>query len=125
MEIENGTMISNSETDAFVQKEALDLMRSFFLPDGASGKDFKDPLANPLYADPKGLPPMYLSAGGYETLLDNSTKFAEMAKKAGVSVELDIEEGMQHVYPYMAGRHETADKTLESIGKWVNKQFGK
>ena len=120
-----GTLSTNAETDGFVQASVLQNMRFFFLPDGASEKDFKDPLANPLYADAKGLPPMYLCAGSYETLLDNSTQFAEMVRKAGGSVELDIKEGMQHVYPFMAGKHEKSDQTLESIGKWVNEQFSK
>jgi monoterpene epsilon-lactone hydrolase len=123
MEILSGTILSNASTDALVQASVLQNMRFFFLPDGAPETDFKNPMANPLYADPKGLPPMYLCVGGYETLLDNSTKFAEMVRKVGGSVEVDIKEGMQHVFPFMAGKHEKADQTLESIGKWVNKQF--
>ncbi|KAE9983640.1 hypothetical protein EG328_003052 [Venturia inaequalis] len=118
-----GTLSSNASTDAFVQAPVLENMRSLFLPDGAPEILFTDPLVNPLHADVTGLPPMYLAAGGYETLLDDSTKMAEKIKEAGGNVVLDVKEGMQHVYPYMAGKHEMADETLESIGVWVNKQF--
>lgn len=118
-----GTLTSNSSNDAFVQAPVLQNMRSFFLPNGAPESLFTDPLVNPLHADVEGLPPMYLAAGSYETLLDNSTKMAEKVKKVGGSVVLDVKEGMQHVYPFMAGKHEIADETLESIGKWVNEQF--
>lgn len=61
--------------------------------------------------------------GSYETLLDSSTKFAEMVKNVGGEAVLDVKEGMQHVYPFMAGKHVIADETLESIGKWVNDKF--
>lgn len=118
-----GTLTSNASTDAFVQAPVLENMRSFFLPDGAPESLFTDPLVNPLHANVKGLPPIYLAAGSFETLLDNSTKMAERVKQAGGSVVLDVKEGMQHVYPFMAGKQEMADKTLESIGAWVNKQF--
>jgi monoterpene epsilon-lactone hydrolase len=125
LDASTGTLHTNAETDGFVQASVLQNMRFFYLPDGASGIDFKNPLTNPLYADAKGLPPMYLSAGSFETLLDNTIRFAEIVRKAGGSVQVDIKEGMQHVYPYMAGKHELSDQTLESIGKWVNEQFGK
>lgn len=118
-----GTLTSNTSTDAFVQAPVLENMRSFFLPDGAPQSLFTYPLVNPLHADVKGLPPIYLAAGSYETLLDNSTKMEGKIKEVGGSVVLDVKEGMQHVYPFMAGKHEMADETLSSISKWVNKQF--
>jgi len=122
MEIDSGTMNSNHDTDAFVHKDTLGLMRALFLPEN---HDTRDPLANPLYADLKGLPPMYLAAGGYETLLGDSTRFAEKARKAGVSVELEVQERMQHVYPFMAGNHEQADQTIRNMGEWLKGKMGK
>jgi monoterpene epsilon-lactone hydrolase len=116
-----GTIITNNDTDALVHAETLGMMRTMFLGD----HDPKDPLANVLLADPKGLPPMYLAAGGFETLLDSSTKFAEKAKKAGVEVELEIAEGMQHVFPFMAGNDERADRTISNAGNWVQGKFEK
>jgi monoterpene epsilon-lactone hydrolase len=120
MEFQEGTIKSNNETDALVHAETLQMMREMFLGD----HDIKDPLANLLLADPKGLPPMYLAAGGFETLLDSSERFAEKARKAGVSVELEISPGMQHVYVYMAGKAEEADRTIRNVGNWVKKHFG-
>ena len=40
----------------------------------------KDPFANPLLADLRGLPPIYIQVGGDETLLDDSRQLAERAR---------------------------------------------
>jgi monoterpene epsilon-lactone hydrolase len=120
MESQGGTMESNNESDALVHAETLTMMKGMFLGD----HDPKDPLANLLLADPKGLPPMYLAAGGFETLLDNAERFAKKAKDAGVDVELEVSPGMQHVYVFMAGNAKEADGTLRNVGNWVQGKFG-
>ena len=52
--------------------------------------DPKNPLASPLYGDLKGLPPMLIHVGENEVLLDDSRRFAERARAAGVEVEIKI-----------------------------------
>ncbi|MGC8001563.1 alpha/beta hydrolase fold domain-containing protein, partial [Salmonella enterica] len=61
-----------------------------------------EPLANPLYADLAGLPPVFVSAGDAETLQDNAERFHDKARDAGVDVTLEIQSGQQHVYLFMA-----------------------
>ena len=41
----------------------------------------KDPLANPLHADLRGLPPVYIQVGGDETLLDDSRGWPKRAAR--------------------------------------------
>ena len=53
-------------------------MASMFL--GERGNP-KDPLASPIHADLKGLPPVYIQADGDETLLDDSQRLADRAHK--------------------------------------------
>lgn len=86
LEITGETLVSNREKDAIVQKEVVEVMATTFLGEGGNRKD---PLANPLYADLEGLPPMYIQVGGDETLLDDSRRLAERARKAGVDIRLD------------------------------------
>jgi acetyl esterase/lipase len=119
MEATEGTILTNTETDTLIRAEAIQFLTTVYL----KSEDKKNPLAHILDADPKGLPPMYIAVGGYETLRDNGTKFAEKAKKAGVEVELEIGEGQQHVYTFMAGKDENADKTIANIGKWVREKL--
>jgi epsilon-lactone hydrolase len=52
--------------------------------------DPKNPLASPLYGDLKGLPPLLIHVGENEVLLDDSRRFAERARAAGVAVEIKV-----------------------------------
>jgi epsilon-lactone hydrolase len=52
--------------------------------------DPKNPLASPLYGDLNGLPPMLIHVGENEVLLDDSRRFADRARGAGVMVEIKI-----------------------------------
>jgi len=60
--------------------------------------DPRNPLASPLYADLAGLPPLLIHVGANETLRDDSTRLAEKARAAGVSVELKIWPVVPHVW---------------------------
>lgn len=57
-----------------------------------------EPLASPLYADLAGLPPMLIQIGTREVLFDDAGRFAERAVDAGVEADLEIWEGMFHVW---------------------------
>lgn len=119
MLFKDGTIDTCVDTDALIRRATLQrLVDSFIKPE-----DRENPLAHVLDADPKGLPPMYIVAGGYETLRDNATRFADKAKKAGVQVELEIREGQQHVYTFMAGKDRNADATIANVGKWLRAQI--
>lgn len=84
--------------DPMVQKEGLLWMAGMYL----AGQDAKTPLAAPLHADLKGLPPILVQVGTAETLLDDSTRIAEKLHQAGVDVKLSIWPNMLHVFPLFA-----------------------
>ena len=65
----------------------------------AGNNDKKNPFISPLYGNLAGLPPLHISAGSNEILRDDSIRFAQKAKDAGVEVTLLIGEGMCHCYP--------------------------
>jgi acetyl esterase/lipase len=121
MEHKGETLESNAATDALVQRSVLEGMSAAFL--GADGSA-TDPLANPLYADPAGLPPIFMNVGGAESLLDNAQRFEAIAKRAGVEVRLDVADGMQHVYPFLAGRAPEGDKAVNDMADWVRPKLG-
>ncbi len=118
MEHVGQTLQSNAATDALVSKAILEAMSGMFL--GEKGPR-TDPLANPLKADFKGFPRLYVTAGSAETLLDNATDLARIAKAAGVDVTLSVVDGMQHVYPFLAGRAPEADDEMRRIAKWFKR----
>ena len=63
--------------------------------------DPRDPYISPLYGDLRGLPPLLMFVGTAEGGLDDSLRFAEKAKAAGVDVRLIVGEGQVHCYPLL------------------------
>ena len=84
-----------------------------------AGKDPRTPLASPLFADLRGLPPMLVHVGTAEILLDDSTRFAERARAAGVDVTLEIWPGMIHVFHAFAPGLAEAVRAIARIGDYV------
>jgi acetyl esterase/lipase len=116
MENSGETLVTNDETDALISVPLLEGMIAGVLADGQI--DPTTPLANPLYADLTGFPPLYINAGSMESLLDNATRLAEKAQAAGVDVTLSVVDGMQHVFPILAGNAPEADNEIAAIAKW-------
>lgn len=114
MEVSGESLDTNASTDKLVNRAMLEGMVATYLGDGSR----TIPLANPLKANLAGLPPVYVSAGSSEALLSDTTRFAELAKAAGVDVTVSIVEGMQHVFPCLAGRAKVADDELARIALW-------
>jgi epsilon-lactone hydrolase len=120
MEANGATFESNAATDMAISRELVHNTAPMFL----GGHSPTDPLANPLYSDPTGLPPIFLTCGSHETLQDNVERFAAQAQRTGVDAVLQIEEGMPHVYQLMAGRVPEADASIAEAGKWLREKLG-
>ncbi len=84
--------------------------------------DPKSPYASPLYADLRGLPPMLILVGTSEVLLDDSTRFAERARSAGVEAEIEVWEEMIHIWPFFADLPEAA-KAVERMGAFIRSKL--
>ena len=115
------SIATNAERDVLVKKDILMGMTALFL--GESGSP-TDPLADPLHADLAGLPPMLIQVGGDETLLDDSTRMAERARAAGVTVDIEVFPEMQHVFQMMAGNAPEADDAIAKMAAWVRPLLG-
>lgn len=111
---------ANREKDAFFQKEAVEMLASQLL----GGADARHPLASPIFADLRGMPPIFLQAGEDEALLDDSQVLADRAKAAGVEVRLEVFPGMLHSFQMMAGRAPEADDAIERLAQWVRPRLG-
>jgi len=84
--------------------------------------DPRNPLASPLYANLSGLPPLLIQVGDRETVRDDSTVLAERAKAAGVDVELEVWDGMIHVFQ-MFSEIPQAQQAVASIGKFLRRRL--
>jgi acetyl esterase/lipase len=83
---------TNGRRCAMFYGDSLARATAFYIPNG----DVRNPLASPLYAELKGLPPMLIHVGADETLLDDSTRLAERARAAGVALEFKIWPAVPH-----------------------------
>jgi len=90
----------------------------------AGDKDPGLPYISPLYGDLHGLPPLLIYVGEDETLLDDSTRFAEKAKAAGVDVTLRVGEEMFHCYPAMAPLFPEATQAMDEICTFIKTHIG-
>lgn len=121
MEVVGASADYNHGKDLLFVKEWIKNIAAMYL--GEKG-DRRDPYVNPLYADLKGLPPIYIQAGSYELLLDDSTRLAEQARKAGVEVRFDIFPAMQHTFQMAAGRAPESDDAISRYAVWVKPKLG-
>jgi acetyl esterase/lipase len=108
-------MQTKASVDPMVQRAGLLEMAKLYL----GGKDARSPLAAPLYADLTGLPPLLIQVGTAETLLDDSTRIAERARKAGVKVTLEPWENMVHVWHIFAAMLDEGQQAIDKVGQFV------
>lgn len=112
MEGTGESMSTRAAVDPVVQKEGLLGMAKLYL----GGADPKTPLAAPLHANLAGLPPLLIQVGGHETLLDDSTRITERARKAGVDVTLKVWDEMPHVWHLFAPILPEGQQAIDEIG---------
>jgi len=105
----------DSGSDPFFTRELVRGLAAGYL----AGADPHDPLAAPLHADLRGLPPTYLQVGADESLLDDSKRLADRLREAGVEVRLDEFADQLHTFQMGAGRTRVADDAIGRAGSWL------
>ncbi len=119
MEALGESMTTKAEVDPMATKEGIAEMAKAYL----GGADPRTPLAAPIYADLKGLPPLLIQVGTSEVLLDDANRLAERAKSAGVDVILEPWEDMIHMWHFFPMLPE-GQQANERIGEFVRKHTG-
>ncbi len=79
----------------------------------------RTPLASPLFADLRGLPPLLIHVGSDEVLLDDAVELAAMAKAAGVETTIEVWERMIHVWHWFLPMLDEAHAAVEGIGRFT------
>lgn len=86
------------------------------------GADAAEPLASPIHADLRGLPPLLIQAGTEELLLDDARRLAARAEECGVQVELDVCEGMFHVYQFFSPLVRESREAVDGLGRFFQER---
>jgi acetyl esterase/lipase len=114
------SMETKASADPMLQRDDLAFMFAHYL----GPTDPRTPTASPLYGNLEGLPPILIQVGSDEVLLDDSRRFAQRAKEMGVPIELDIWEGMTHVWQMGVGFVPEAQKAVKEIGSFLKSKWG-
>jgi epsilon-lactone hydrolase len=114
MEGTGESMKTKADVDPMVGPNLADMAKAYL-----GGKDLRTPLASPLYADLKGLPPMLIQVGTAEVLLDDSSRLAQRAREAGVEVVYEPWENMIHVWQIFVPMLDESKQAVERIGEYI------
>ncbi|HVE21749.1 MAG TPA: alpha/beta hydrolase fold domain-containing protein [Acidocella sp.] len=88
-----------------------------------AGADPKDGRASPLYNLPEILPPLLIQVGGDELLLDDARRYAQAAEKKGGVVQLDIFEGLHHVFQNSVKDLPAARHALDAVAAFLGRHW--
>ena len=113
------SMKTNARRDAFLSPKIVQTMMRHYV----FNHDLDDPHLSPLRADLRGLPPILIQAGANEILLNDSTRFYESAKSAGVDVTLEIWPDMWHDWHIYVPSLKEANQAVDQIGKYVKEHI--
>jgi acetyl esterase/lipase len=84
--------------------------------------DRASPRISPALGDLRGLPPLLVHVGTREILLDDSVRFTERAKAAGVEATLKIWDGLWHVFQLFDFLPE-ARQAIAELGAFARARF--
>lgn len=111
----NGTSLCDNEAWDWIDRRMLVHWADWF----CSPAQKRDPLVSPIYADLRGLPPIYIQAGGAEILYDSIQAFAQRAREQGANVTLDIWPTMNHDFQMFGYHAPQSREALQRIGAFV------
>ncbi|MEQ8344433.1 MAG: alpha/beta hydrolase fold domain-containing protein [Sneathiellaceae bacterium] len=77
------------------------------------------PLASPIHAELRGLPPLLVQASSSEALRFDAERLAAAAQAAGVAVELEMVPGVPHVWHWFWPRLDLGRRSIDRIGAWL------
>lgn len=115
-----GSLTAKAAVDPMIAKPYLIELAASYL----NGKDPRTPLASPLYADLRGLPPMLIQVGSAETLLDDAVRLAGATGAADVRVRLEVWPDMIHAWPLFYQQVAAGRRALAEAGAFIRSNWG-
>jgi len=116
--LSGGSMQAKAAKDPMLTPEDLRLFA-----DAYARRELGAPGASPLFADLAGLPPLLLQVGSAEVLLDDSTRFAAAARRAGVEVSLRVWDDMIHVWHAFADLLPEGAQAVRQLAAFLAKRL--
>lgn len=120
MSFSGPSFVSNEQADAVLPAKRMAELADIY----AGGHDPHDPRISPLFARFEGAPPIWLTVGDTEILLDDSKRFHDARLKEGVDISLRVERDLPHVWPLFHNTLPEARATLGTLAEWIKQQAG-
>ena len=115
MTFSGDSVTRNADSDVGLPAERTQDSASLYLADA----DARDPRASPLFAIYDGAPPIWLTAGSTEFLLDDTRRMAQRLMAQDVRVTELIENDLPHVWPLFHNYLPEARRTLALLAAWI------
>lgn len=115
MTLSGESVRSQEETDPIMHPRCLPDFVALYMGEA----DLRDPLASPIFADYRGLPPLLIQVGEFEVIRDDAVRVAEKARADGVDATLEVWEGMFHVFQSHEPLLPEAREAIEHIGTFI------
>jgi acetyl esterase/lipase len=109
---------TNAEAEAVLAAERGAEMVDMYL----NGRTGSDPAVSPLYASFEGAPPVWVTVGDTEILLDDSRSIVAKLEAQGVDTTLVIEHDLPHVWPIFHNVLPEARQTLDAVAEWIKQR---
>ncbi|MCW8327958.1 alpha/beta hydrolase [Photobacterium sp. SDRW27] len=107
MAVTGESAFTKCKDDPFFDLSTLLLMRNNYI----GNHNPCDPDISPYYAKHHDLPPVFITAGTEELLMDDSIRLAERIGESGGDVSINVVKGVPHVYPLFYQLSEARDAT--------------
>jgi epsilon-lactone hydrolase len=114
-EAEYPSMVGNQDFD-WIYPRALRQWADWF----CDSSERRNPLVSPLWADLRGLPPIYVQAGRCEILYDSIQAFVDRAQSQGADVILETWEDMIHDFQMFGHDAPQSAAALRRIGEVID-----
>ena len=111
-----GSYVSCADLDPMIDAAGIRDTAAAYL----NGADARHPLASPNFADLTGLPPMLIHVGTDEVLLDDARDLEKRARAARVEAELEVWDGMIHVWHAFYQMLPEGERALDRLGDYIS-----
>jgi acetyl esterase/lipase len=113
--LHNITLVANEGKDIMLTPGFLQLAAALY----AGGQDRRDPFISPAFGDYNGFPPLHMQVAAEELLLGETIDLANRARDSGATVQLEIFDGMWHVWQTLDELIPEARTALDMIGAFT------
>ncbi|MCC6763405.1 MAG: alpha/beta hydrolase [Deltaproteobacteria bacterium] len=117
-----GESMDTIRNDPMLNRALILHFARFYLGGGAI--DAQTPLAAPLHADLRGLPPLLIQASRHEVLRDDAVRIADKARAAGVACELELTDEVPHVWQIFASILPEGREAIARAGAFLRRRLG-